>query len=95
MQQDREELAHAAAQLRGPVQRMELLKDLVVLATRALPWLPTAGALVLWMRRGKRPPFSILLGVSVQLLNAWMRRQQPALGSAALPAPSRGAPSRG
>ncbi|MGQ0622437.1 MAG: hypothetical protein ACT4QA_21435 [Panacagrimonas sp.] len=92
MQQDRDELMDVAGRLRGPVKTLETAKNLVVFTGRSVRWIALAGnllAIAMYMRNGRRPPLTLLVGVSVQLFGAWSKvsAKAGARPLAPLPAP--------
>lgn len=77
LDQDRRELATVAAQLRGPVQALETARNALVFTGKSLRWIGLAGnlaAIAMSLGKGRRPPITLLLGASVQLLGAWWNR---------------------
>ncbi|MGQ0699307.1 MAG: hypothetical protein ACT4PZ_13805 [Panacagrimonas sp.] len=91
VEQDRNALVSVAHDLRGPVETLKMARNTLVFTGRSIRWIAFAGnlaAVVMWLRSGRRrPPLVPLVGVSLELLNAWSNLTKSEKQQGGLPPP--------
>lgn len=75
VQRQRTELIDVAHRLRGPAQTLQTAQRAISLTVRTARWIPLAVNLLsiaMWLKSGRRrPPLTLIVGATLQLVDAW------------------------